>query len=254
MRVALVEFLNAIPLYYALKKKIINNDMNFISASPSICANLLRNSEVSMGNVPIVEYTKSNKYKLLPEACISSNRRVKSVIFILKKPIRYVKKVKLDANSNTSVALTKVLFKFKYGINVDYVYEGDADCELSIGDKALKKLLEKPYGEIIDLAAEWREMTSLPFVFATWVTNRNISKNTVDLFIDAKDWGKTHISEICRNFCKNSSLLSLEECENYLKNNISYDLNAEKIKSIKLFFDYAEKCGAIKNSPNLRFL
>lgn len=253
MRIALVEFLNAIPLYYALKKKIINNDMNFISAPPSICANLLRNNEVDIGNVPIVEYTKSNNYKLLPEACISSNGHVKSVIFILKKPIRDVKKVKLDANSNTSVALTKVLFKFKYGINVNYVYEGDADCELIIGDKALKKL-EKPYGKIIDLAAEWREMTSLPFVFATWITNKNISKNSVDLFIKAKDWGKTHINEICRNFCKNSNLLSLEDCKSYLKNNISYDLNAEKIKSIKLFFDYAEKCGAINNSPELRFI
>lgn len=253
MRVALVEFLNAIPLYYAVKNKIIDNNMTFISAPPSVCANLLRNNKVSIGNVPIVEYTKSSKYKLLPEACISSNERVKSVIFMLKKPIRYVKKVKLDANSNTSVALTKVLFKFKYGINADYTYDGDADCELLIGDNALKKL-EKPYGEIVDLAVEWYEMTSLPFVFATWVANKDISSSIVDLFIESKDWGKTHIREICGNFCKNSSLLSLIECENYLKNNISYDLNADKIKSIKLFFDYAEKCGAIENNPDLRFL
>lgn len=253
MKVALVEFLNAYPLYYALKEKIIYNNFHFLSYPPSVCAKLLREKRVDIGNVPVIEYAKSDSYKILTDCCISSNREVKSVVILLKKPIEKIRRVKLDKNSNTSVTLTKILFRFKYGLSVDYVYEGDADCELVIGDNALKRIKDTQ-NEKIDLAVEWHNMTSLPFVFAVWVAISDIDESTKNLFIQSKEWGKKNIDTVCKKFSLNSTLIDYRGCKDYLTKNISYDLTEEKIEAIKLFFYYASKCGIINSNPELTFI
>ncbi len=255
MKIALVEFLNAYPLYYALKENIIRNDFEFLSYPPSICASLLRKSEVDIGNVPIVEYANSDNYKIIKDCCISSNKEVKSVVLFLNKPLNKIKIVKLDKNSNTSVALTKVLFKFKYNMSVDYTYEGYADCELVIGDKALKRIKAEPKkNNRLDLAVEWHQMTSLPFVFAAWIANKDITNDTKRLLVLSKEWGKNNTDRICESFVKKCNIIENNECKNYLTKNISYDLTDEKIESIKEFFKYAYKCQAIKNNPKLKII
>ncbi len=253
MKVALVEFLNAYPLYCALKNNIIENDFEFLSYPPSVCAKLLREKKVDIGNVPIIEYAKGENYKILKECCISSNKEVKSVVLFLKKPLNKIQTVKLDKNSNTSVALTKVLFEFKYNLSVDYTYEQESDCELVIGDAALKKI-KNSRKERLDLAVEWHNMTNLPFVFAAWLSNIKIESDILRLFIESKEWGKKHLDTICRNFTSCDNLLDNNECKSYLSQNISYDLTDEKIESIKQFFYYAHKCGIINQNPQLRFI
>ncbi len=255
MKIALVEFLNAYPLYFALKEQIIKNDFQFISQPPSICASLLRENMVDIGNVPIIEYAKSDNYKILNECCIASNKEVKSVVLFLNKPLHKVKVVRLDKNSNTSVALTKILFKFKYKLSVDFTYnKNNADCELIIGDRALEKIKLTPNTPRLDLAVEWNNMTNLPFVFAVWLSNNDsIDKNTASLFIQSKEWGKKHIDQICRVFSKKNDLVNNDECNNYLQTNICYDLTHDKIESIKQFFFYAYKTGIISKIPNISF-
>ncbi len=249
MKIALVEFLNAYPLYYALKNGIINNNFEFLSYPPSKCALLLRENRVDMGNVPIVEYSNSENYKILKDCCISSNKEVKSVVLFLKKPIERVRIVKLDKNSNTSNALTKVLFKFKYNLTVDYTYDGEGDCELVIGDRALKRI-KKTKEHKLDLAVEWHDMTFLPFVFAVWMANRDVDDETRRLFIASKEWGKNNIHLICEDFVKSKNIITKDECEKYLSYNISYDLTQEKTESIRQFFEFAHRCGAVgRNNP-----
>ncbi|WP_022671294.1 menaquinone biosynthetic enzyme MqnA/MqnD family protein [Hippea alviniae] len=249
MKVALVEFLNAVPLYYALKKKIVDNDFEFISAVPSKCARLLFAKKVDISNASIVEYVNSEDYLLLPDGCISTTSRVKSVVLFLKKPLKQVKVVKLDKNSKTSVALTKVLFHFKYNMSVDYVWDGEADCELVIGDNALKRL-KTSNGTVVDLAREWFEMTGLPFVFAAWITNRKLSSDTVEKFVRAKEKGKQLINDICE---ESRSLVGYDECKKYLTENIQYDLTKEKLKAIEEFLKLAYSCKAISNIRPLLF-
>ena len=249
MKVALVEFLNAVPLYYALKKNIVENDFEFVSAVPSECARLLFTKKVDVSNASIVEYVNSEDYLLLPDGCISTASRVKSVVLFLKKPLKQVKVVKLDRNSKTSVALTKVLFRFKYNLSVDYVWDGEADCELVIGDNALKRL-KKSNEAVVDLAKEWFEMTGLPFVFAAWITNRKLSADTVEKFIQAKEIGKQLINNICE---ESRNLVDYDECKKYLTENIQYDLTNEKLKAIEEFLKLAYSCKAISNIRPLLF-
>ncbi len=249
MRVALVEFLNAVPLYYALKKNIVNNNFEFLSDVPSQCARLLFENKVDISNASIVEYVNSDSYKILRDGCISTTKRVKSVVFFLYKPLNMVKTVKLDKNSKTSNVLAKVLFTHKYRITVDYVFEGEADCELVIGDRALKRL--KNASNTMDLAVEWYEFTHLSFVFAAWITNKNLDSYIVEKFLEAKETGKKLISQICDEY---SNIVPKKECLSYLTKNISYDLDEEKKESIETFFNLAYKCGAIKRKKKLSFI
>ncbi len=249
MRVALVEFLNAVPLYYALKKHIINNNFEFLSDVPSQCARFLFENKVDISNASIVEYVNSDSYKILRDGCISTTKKVKSVVFFLYKPLSMVKTVKLDKNSKTSNALAKVLFAHKYRMTVDYVFEGEADCELVIGDRALKRL--KNASNTIDLAVEWYEFTRLPFVFAAWITNKNLDNYIVEKFLEAKEIGKKLTNQICDEY---SNIVPKDECLSYLTDNISYDLDEEKKESIETFFNLAYKCGAIKQKKKLLFI
>ena len=249
MRVALVEFLNAVPLYYALKENLVENDFEFISDVPSMCARLLYENRVDISNTSIVEYVNSDNYRLLRDGCISTLKKVKSVVLFVHKPINKVKVVKLDRNSKTSNALAMVIFKLKYGITADYVFEGEADCELVIGDRALKRL--KQGGEPLDLALEWYEFTGLPFVFAAWITNKPLDEYVVGKFLKAKEMGKKLIKEICSGY---KSIIPEDECQTYLTENISYDFDAVKKESINVFFRYAYKIGAIPRKRELLFI
>ncbi len=249
MRVALVEFLNAVPLYYALKENIVENDFEFISDVPSRCARLLYENRVDISNTSIVEYVNSDNYRLLRDGCISTLKKVKSVVLFVHKPINKVKVVKLDRNSKTSNALAMVIFKLKYGITADYVFEGEADCELVIGDRALKRL--KQGGEPLDLALEWYEFTGLPFVFAAWITNKPLDEYVVGKFLKAKEMGKKLIKKICSGY---KSIIPEGECQTYLTENISYDFDAVKKESINVFFRYAFKIGAIPRKRELLFI
>ncbi len=249
MRVALVEFLNAVPLYYALKKNLVENSFEFISDVPSRCARLLYENRVDISNTSIVEYVNSENYRLLRDGCISTLKKVKSVVLFLYKPIEKVRVVKLDRNSKTSNALAMVIFKLKYGVSADYVFEGDADCELVIGDRALKRL--KQGGKSLDLAFEWYEFTGLPFVFAAWITNKPLSEDVVDKFLKAKEMGKRLIKDICSGY---ESIIPEDECRTYLTENISYDFDDVKKESINVFFDYAYRIGAIPRKRKLLFI
>jgi chorismate dehydratase len=250
MKVVLVDFLNAYPLYFALVNKIIDNDIEFIRKMPSVCAKMLYEKQVDVGIAPSIEYAKSDYY-IVPNVCISSDYKVKSVALFLKKPLNEVKTVKLDKNSNTSVALTKVLFAYKYKINVEYT-EDKADCELVIGDNALYRI-EHTDEQVIDLAYEWLEFSGYPFVFALWIANKKISTHYTDLFLKAKNWGVSHLETIAEAFCDTHNY-DYNKANDYLKNNLSYDLTENKIKSLEMFFNYAYKLNLIPNKPTVHFL
>jgi chorismate dehydratase len=79
----------------------------------------------------------------------------------------------------------------------------------------------------------WKEMTGLPFVFACWISNKNIDKNFLSEFKFALKFGLSEIDKSLdiekHNFphCKNPN--------DYLNNKISYILDKKKIEGMKLF-------------------
>ena len=120
------------------------------------------------------------------------------------------------------------LMKSEIGFEADI--EGTS-AALVIGDRAFD--LNTKYDFVYDLSAIWKEMTGFPFVFATWVANRELSKEFVLDFQNAMDYGLCNIQKAL--FEEGGSFSSDNLLEDYLNNKISYILDNDKLKGMELF-------------------
>jgi chorismate dehydratase len=92
--------------------------------------------------------------------------------------------VDLTTESQTSVALTRILLGGRYGLTrATYrrraVEAGEApagDAWLLIGDTALRarRAAERTGVHVLDLGAEWLSWTGLPFVYALWTVRASL--------------------------------------------------------------------------------
>jgi chorismate dehydratase len=105
--------------------------------------------------------------------------------------------VDLTTESQTSVALTRILLSERYGLTrATYrrraVEAGEApvgDAWLLIGDAALRarKAAARDGVHVLDLGEEWLAWTGLPFVYALWTVRSNLpdeEKNRLATFLE----------------------------------------------------------------------
>jgi chorismate dehydratase len=141
-----------------------------------------------------------------------------------------------------------------------------------IGDAALlalehRKQIEERVGKRferdhlwLDMAAEWRSRTGLPWVAAFWAARpESLSSSgitaaqlTKDL-TQSRDNGLLHIDDLVMEWTPRIALRP-ETIHEYLSGNIYYRLDEECIESVKTFFKYAAECGVLPEAPPLRFL
>lgn len=152
--------------------------------------------------------------------------------------------LRLTKNSATSVQLAKSLFELWFGKDdsaAHYTENLDENTwDLLIGDEALQ--YRKRYTHIIDLGSMWKEITSLPFVYAVWLT-RSGDEEAIKHIIDAAEIAEMRmriepsyyhdrLSE------KRKSIISPEQLSSYWKK-IRYKLKPADIKSLTLFLNLA---------------
>jgi chorismate dehydratase len=151
-------------------------------------------------------------------------------------PITEVKEVLLDYQSRTSVALLKILLKEHWNITPQLVDTQTGFQEqikgttagLVIGDRALLQRQHSTY--MYDLAEAWQVMTGLPFVFAAWVANKQLSSTFITFFNKATGAGLQHINEIVA-----SLNFPAYDMHQYYTNNIDYHLDEQKRAAIQLY-------------------
>ncbi len=153
MRLGSVSYLNAKPLIWGLEARL---------APPRQLAEWLRAGEVDAALVPVVEVLTNPVYWVVDGLGICCDGPVYSVIVTLEKPLEEVRRVVLDADSRTSVELTKQLLAGR-----EWVSEG-GEAQLRIGDPAIAYRQAHPELPVLDLGEEWKRVTGLPFVFAVW--------------------------------------------------------------------------------------
>ena len=64
---------------------------------------------------------------------------------------------------------------------------------LVIGDRAFD--LNKKYKYVYDLSLSWKKMTGLPFVFAAWISNKELPENFISELELALKNGVNNISD-----------------------------------------------------------
>jgi chorismate dehydratase len=150
-----------------------------------------------------------------------------------------IETVLLDYQSRTSVALAKILFKNYWKKNIVFIPAAEnfenkisgTTAAVIIGDRALKQRNTSKY--IFDLADAWKNFTSLPFVFAAWISNKKLNEDWIDAFNKANAYGLTHIDEVLAG-------LHFEhyDLKTYYTKDISYPLTDEKRKGLEKFLSF----------------
>lgn len=264
--IAASSYLNAAPLCYSFVYGAQRNRCEFLSdAAPARCAEMLAEGRADAALIPAIEYQRIAGLKVAPGACVASKREVRSVLLASRVPLERIRTVALDSSSRTSAALIQIILGHFCGVEASYrqlppkladMLEAN-DAALIIGDPAM--LIDRSSLHVYDLAEEWRKHTDLPFVFAFWAIRANSTAWRHDLEEDRIDFnaakleGLAHAEQLADIYGKRLGLAN-SELFSYLTENISYDLDEECLRGLRLYYELAYRCALIAEPRDLVFL
>jgi chorismate dehydratase len=237
IRIGAVSYLNTKPLIYGLKDGHINNEMELVMDYPAKIAQMLLEDEIDIGLVPVAIIPKLKKHFILTDYCIGCYGAVSSVSIFAENPIEELTTILLDYQSRTSVMLAKILVKHYWKLNIEWVNTNGEDYRdqikgsvggLVIGDRAFQQQKVSPF--VYDLGEAWKKHTGLPFVFAAWVSNKEIPVTFINEFNRTMAFGLNHLEQIVADNKRDD--VNLME---YYTKNIHYNLDENKRKGLALF-------------------
>jgi chorismate dehydratase len=261
-RIAASSYLNTAPLVWDFMHGERSREVRLLTdRAPARCADLLARREVEAALVPVIEYQRIPEILIVPGVCVGSRERVRSVVVVTRgAELKEVKSVALDNSSRTSVALLRIIFREFLGFEPEWnpsapdlnrMLETN-DAALLIGDPAMT--FARDHLRVYDLASLWREHTGLGFVFAMWMASAAAieSVRAID-FAGARDAGLSRVEEIAMSYEPELGLPPSELCT-YLRENISFTLDAEMRAGLELFYKLAHKHQLIPSLRPLRML
>jgi chorismate dehydratase len=245
IKISCVSYLNSKPFIFGLKHSEIKNEIDLQLDIPSECARKLEENIVDIGLVPVAALEEMNEYHFISDYCIGADGEVGSVILASDVPIHHIQHILLDYQSRTSVILAQVLAEKFWKIAPQFHdtkenYEsiiGGTTAGIIIGDRTFA--LKSKYKYIYDLAHEWKLFTNLPFVFACWVSNKEVDRGFVKRFNEALRYGLMNSETVVKEF-KDETGAEFNVID-YLENKISYAFDERKKFAMELFLTYANE-------------
>lgn len=239
LRISAVSYMNTYPFIYGIERSGILKNYILEVDSPAMCAEKLLSGKTDIALAPVAILPKLPFYEILTDYCIGCNGAVKSVMLFSEVPLQKIKKIYLDYNSRTSVALVRLLCEKHWNIHPVFIdaqkdyemeIEGDA-AGLVIGDRSFELYNRFPHQ--YDLGEEWKKYCNLPFAFACWITTKKLPEDAVKQFNDAIVYGMKKKA----SFVKELDLESINgvDMSDYLLHNISYEFDKGKRQALDLF-------------------
>lgn len=244
IKVSAVSYLNTLPFLYGIKHSKVKEELDLTLDIPSDCAKKLLSGEIHLGLVPIAIIPELEEHYIISDYCIGSKGKVDSVALFSDVPLDQIETVYLDYQSKTSVNLVQILAKEFWNISPKWInatlgFENEIrgrTAAVIIGDRTFN--LPKKYPYKYDLSEQWYDFTGLPFVFACWVANKELSPLFINKFNEALIKGLENIHQVVNDYDGNS--ISKKALDFYLTKNISYSLDNDKQKAIELFLQRIE--------------
>jgi predicted solute-binding protein len=235
-----VKYLNSKPLIHGYDGPVVFDH-------PSGLARDLAGGRLDAALVPIFEVLRGPRYLVADSVAIACDGPVFSVFLAHRGPLAEIQTIALDPASLTSAHLLQVLlaeFHSQRPQCVDARKAGEADARLLIGNQAIDfRLADGGQHQLLDLGAEWKRCTGLPFVFAAWALRPNLRDPgaVATDFRRLKHTGLGAIPEIAAADKSHSRELS----ERYLSEYIRFDLGAEEKAAIARFAGLLARHGFI---------
>lgn len=237
IKVGIVNYLNTKPLLYGLERSPIKDKIELVGNYPSLLAEMLKDGKIDVGLIPVAAIADLPSYYIVGNYCIGAEGEIASVCLFSEVPMNEIKKVYLDYQSRSSAALLKWLMRESWGINPELEIaenEGYRDlikgttAGLVIGDRALEQRKVSTF--IYDLGSEWRAITGLPFVFAAWVSTKQLPEDFIEEFDKANAMGLGHIDEIVA-----ANPYDIYDLKKYYNLHLSYVLDERKRRGMEKF-------------------
>jgi len=267
-----VDYLNVLPVYYALEEGLSPLDVKLIKGPPTQLNRLFLSGELDITPISSIEYAR-NKEKciILPNLSISSDGRVVSILLFSRLPVTELdgRKVCVTSSSATSVVLLKVLFEHYYHVDVEFITAEPnldnmlnmADAALLIGDDAMlahhRVMQENLPLTVSDLGDAWKQLTGEKMVYALWVIRREFAAAYPDevtriakLLYASKLIGLDSMPAIIGK-AKRRCPLPVPVLEDYFLNVIKHEFSEEYQHALSTFYNYAYKSGVIEDRVQL---
>jgi len=246
LRYASVPYLNARPLLEGLEDEVgpVRRE------PPATLARLLAAGETDVALAPIVAAFEIPSLVVVDAGAIATHGAVGSVLLFAKTTPAAARVVALDESSRTSVALTRVLYRFLWKSSPRFVSRApdpdltrlDADAALLIGDPALVARWSGP--PPVDLGHVWCEWTGLPFVFAAWLARTpDAAREAVGPLRRAAARGERRLATIAAAGAAQLGLAPAA-AEAYLRERLSFEFGAREREAVERFQGWWRELGS----------
>ena len=235
LRIGAVNYLNTKPLVYRLDR--LAPRMELIFDLPSRLADGLADGRFDVALIPSIEFFQRPDYRIVSDACIGCRGPVLSVKLFSRVRTDQIRTLALDEGSRTSVALSRILLKERFGLEPVLeplpigatLDDSQADAVLLIGDRAIHSPAGR-FAEVWDLGDEWCRWAELPFVFAMWIVRDGVDFDGLEVALgEARDLGFAHIPEIAATEAAVLGL-TVPQCTAYLRDHLHFYLGHASVR------------------------
>jgi chorismate dehydratase len=232
---AAVKYANAAPLAHFLAS--VDGRAVVTYGRPSSLLAELESGRADAALIPVAEFLAAPGLRMIDGIGICADGRVESVLIKCRRPLAEVRLVEPDAASRTSNALAAILLAehVHLAAEVRQPRAGErADAAVCIGDRALHDP-PAPAGDY-DMAAMWKEMTGLPFVFAVWAHRSDFPDpaGLAGIARAALAEGMRRIEELAAIQAEKLSL-PVERLGEYFRRSVRYELGPREREAMDLF-------------------
>lgn len=253
MRLGRIPWINCYPVYGAIDRGLVRVPAELVTGTASELNDLLAAGELQVSVVSAVEYARNAAaYHLLPDLAITCDGPVHSVALFSRRPVNQLDgcTVLRTASSRTSVLLLDLIARHRWNIRPRYATARAEAADLSalaglpheavlvIGDAALLLAAEALYPVRVDLGAEWKAWTGLPFVFAVWAARREAGLDAVQHvhrgLLESRAWGLEHLDQLAAAAARATGV-GEAVCRAYLQD-LDYALSYRHLAGLTDFF------------------
>lgn len=257
-----VGYLNALPLVHTLDQQ---PGIRLVRKVPAALLVDLEAGLLDIALCPVIDaQTSSRDLAVVPSGAIGSHARTLTVRIFSKRPLDQIETLHVDRDSHTSVALAQVIFNRRFKTNLEIfslgdpsalTHQKDLEAALLIGDKVINA---EPDSRLfpfqLDLGQAWRELTGLPFVFATWLAPREADLGGLP----------EALNEVRLNNCRNMEELTASWARDhrwpehkaliYLRDLLAYEIGPPQLQAMRLFWRECADLGIIDGLKEVKIL
>ena len=172
----------------------------------------------------------------------------------------------LSGQSDTSVALVRVLSALRYGVEPVFDDTGAFDASRHvaralIGDEALREDVYGNWSFRYDLATVWQAWKGLPFVFGMWIIHQNatspelqplLNRFLSEMALSVEEFRKDRAMVLKKWWERYPAAIPWETALSY-HDAVDYRFTPDRQQSLALFYQDCVTIGILAEAPELRF-